>query len=77
MTDKDKLITVSFGTNILQEMQLMTGKRIRHVSVIDQKDVGMTSIVNVVRRCSGKGCSGWCAGTGKVQREIRMGGGGL
>ncbi|KAE8100256.1 hypothetical protein FH972_018171 [Carpinus fangiana] len=49
MTDKDKLITVSSDTNILQAMQLMTENRIRHVPVIDGRIVGMISIVDVVR----------------------------
>ncbi|XP_010925983.1 CBS domain-containing protein CBSX3, mitochondrial-like [Elaeis guineensis] len=49
MTEENKLITVSSDTNILQAMQLMTDKHIRHVPVIDQKVVGMISIVDVVR----------------------------
>ncbi|XP_062158460.1 CBS domain-containing protein CBSX3, mitochondrial-like [Alnus glutinosa] len=49
MTDKDKLITVTSDTNILQAMQLMTENRIRHVPVIDGRIVGMISIVDVVR----------------------------
>ena len=53
MTDEEKLITVS-GTNILQAMQLMTAKHIRHVSVSYQKVVRMISIMNVVRCCRKK-----------------------
>ncbi|KAL5558025.1 hypothetical protein UlMin_034236 [Ulmus minor] len=49
MTDEDKLITVTSNTNILQAMQLMTEKNIRHVPVIDGKLVGMISIKDVVR----------------------------
>ncbi|KAJ7966766.1 CBS domain-containing protein CBSX3, mitochondrial [Quillaja saponaria] len=49
MTDQKKLVTVTSDTNILQAMQLMTDKKIRHVPVIDGKIVGMISIVDVVR----------------------------
>jgi len=44
----------------------MTDKHIQHVSMTDQKVVGMIFIVDDVWRCGGKGCSGWCASTGKV-----------
>ncbi|XP_017701893.1 CBS domain-containing protein CBSX3, mitochondrial-like [Phoenix dactylifera] len=49
MTEENKLIAVSSDANILQAMQLMTDKHIRHVPVIDHKVVGMISIVDVVR----------------------------
>ncbi|EHA8591886.1 putative CBS domain-containing protein CBSX3, mitochondrial [Cocos nucifera] len=49
MTEENKLITVSSDTKILKAMQLMTDKHMRHVPVIDQKLVGMISIVDVVR----------------------------
>ncbi|OAY63700.1 CBS domain-containing protein CBSX3, mitochondrial [Ananas comosus] len=49
MTQESKLITVTSDTKILQAMELMTDKHIRHVPVIDQKVVGMISIVDVVR----------------------------
>ncbi|XP_072995761.1 CBS domain-containing protein CBSX3, mitochondrial-like isoform X2 [Typha latifolia] len=49
MTEENKLIAVSSDTKVLQAMELMTDKHIRHVPVIDQKVVGMISIVDVVR----------------------------
>ncbi|ONK68383.1 uncharacterized protein A4U43_C05F10850 [Asparagus officinalis] len=49
MTDENKLISVNSDTNILQAMQLMAEKHIRHVPVIDQKVVGLISMVDVVR----------------------------
>ncbi|MQL89473.1 hypothetical protein Taro_022044 [Colocasia esculenta] len=49
MTDENKLVTVSSDTSILQAMELMTEKRIRHIPVIDKKVVGVISIVDVVR----------------------------
>ncbi|KAL6011339.1 hypothetical protein ACLOJK_001785 [Asimina triloba] len=48
-TSQNKLITVTPDTNILQAMQLMTDKHIRHVPVIDLKVVGLISIVDVVK----------------------------
>ncbi|PON93437.1 CBS domain containing protein [Trema orientale] len=49
MTDESKLVTVTSDTNILQAMQIMTERRIRHVPVIDGKLIGMISIKDVVR----------------------------
>ncbi|XP_062097485.1 CBS domain-containing protein CBSX3, mitochondrial-like [Humulus lupulus] len=49
MTDESKLITVKSSTNILEAMQIMTDKQIRHVPVIDGRLVGMISIKDVVR----------------------------
>ncbi|XVF36088.1 hypothetical protein REPUB_Repub19eG0028200 [Reevesia pubescens] len=49
MTEENKLITVKSDTSILQAMQLMTDNHIRHVPVIDERLVGMVSIVDVVR----------------------------
>ncbi|XP_018821531.1 CBS domain-containing protein CBSX3, mitochondrial-like isoform X2 [Juglans regia] len=49
MTAKDKVLTVTSDTNILQAMQLMTDNRIRHIPVVDGRIVGMISIVDVVR----------------------------
>ncbi|KAJ8641418.1 hypothetical protein MRB53_018112 [Persea americana] len=49
MTAENKLVTVTSDTNIVDAMQLMTDKHIRHVPVIDAKVVGMVSIVDVVR----------------------------
>ncbi|KAH7682755.1 CBS domain-containing protein [Dioscorea alata] len=54
MTNENQLVSVSSDTNILQAMQLMTDKRIRHVPVIDHKVVGMISIVDVVRAVVGQ-----------------------
>ncbi|KAL1200938.1 CBS domain-containing protein CBSX3 [Cardamine amara subsp. amara] len=45
MTDENKLVTVSSGTNIIKAMQLMSENHIRHVPVID----GLISMVDVVR----------------------------
>ncbi|KAJ3698174.1 hypothetical protein LUZ61_001879 [Rhynchospora tenuis] len=50
MTEENKLITVKPNTRVLQAMQLMTDKRIRHIPVIDDTGmVGMVSIGDVVR----------------------------
>ncbi|KAJ9145798.1 hypothetical protein P3X46_028134 [Hevea brasiliensis] len=50
MTEENKLITVTPDTKVLQAMQLMTDKRIRHIPVIDDKEmIGMVSIGDVVR----------------------------
>ncbi|CAN6467539.1 unnamed protein product [Victoria cruziana] len=50
MTEENKLITVTSDTKVLRAMQLMTDNRIRHIPVIDGKDmVGMVSIGDVVR----------------------------
>ncbi|XP_010541560.1 PREDICTED: CBS domain-containing protein CBSX3, mitochondrial [Tarenaya hassleriana] len=50
MTDENKLITVTPDTKVLWAMQLMTDNRIRHIPVIDDKEmVGMVSIGDVVR----------------------------
>lgn len=50
MTEENKLITVTPDTKVLQAMQLMTDKRIRHIPVIDNGGmVGMVSIGDVVR----------------------------
>ncbi|KMZ72716.1 CBS domain-containing protein CBSX3, mitochondrial [Zostera marina] len=49
MTPENKLITVFPNTNIVMAMALMTEKHIRHVPVIDNKVVGMISIVDVIR----------------------------
>ncbi|XP_058083166.1 CBS domain-containing protein CBSX3, mitochondrial-like [Magnolia sinica] len=49
MTNENKQVTVTSDTNIMQAMQLMTDKRIRHVPVIDAKVVGLISIVEAVR----------------------------
>ncbi|OAY23967.1 CBS domain-containing protein CBSX3, mitochondrial [Manihot esculenta] len=50
MTEENKLITVTPHTKVLQAMQLMTDNRIRHIPVIDDKDmIGMVSIGDVVR----------------------------
>ncbi|KAG6624926.1 hypothetical protein CIPAW_16G060000 [Carya illinoinensis] len=49
MTARDKVLTVTSDTNILQAMQLMTDNRIRHILVVDGRIVGKISIVDVVR----------------------------
>ncbi|KAJ8751611.1 hypothetical protein K2173_016862 [Erythroxylum novogranatense] len=50
MTEENKLITVTPDTKVLRAMQLMTENRIRHIPVIDDKDmIGMVSIGDVVR----------------------------
>ncbi|GAB4830298.1 CBS domain-containing protein cbsx3, mitochondrial [Ancistrocladus abbreviatus] len=50
MTEENKLITVTPDTKVLQAMQLMTDKRIRHIPVIDDTGmIGMVSIGDVVR----------------------------
>ena len=50
MTEENKLITVKPDTRVLQAMQLMTEKRIRHIPVIDSTGmVGMVSIGDIVR----------------------------
>ncbi|KVH94176.1 Cystathionine beta-synthase, core [Cynara cardunculus var. scolymus] len=46
----NKLITVTPDTKVLKAMQLMTDNRIRHIPVIDDKEMlGMVSIGDVVR----------------------------
>ncbi|CAN6469545.1 unnamed protein product [Victoria cruziana] len=55
MTEENKLITVTSDTRVLRAMQLMTDNRIRHIPVIDGKDmVGMVSIGDVVRAIVGE-----------------------
>ncbi|XP_078170968.1 CBS domain-containing protein CBSX3, mitochondrial-like isoform X2 [Carex rostrata] len=50
MTEENKLVTVTPKTRVLQAMQLMTDRRIRHIPVIDDTGmVGMVSIGDVVR----------------------------
>ncbi|KAL9273372.1 CBS domain-containing protein [Drosera capensis] len=50
MTEENKLITVTPGTRVLKAMQLMTDNRIRHIPVIEDKEmIGMVSIGDVVR----------------------------
>ncbi|XP_010519616.1 PREDICTED: CBS domain-containing protein CBSX3, mitochondrial [Tarenaya hassleriana] len=50
MTEENKLITVTPDTKVLKAMQLMTDNRIRHIPVINDKEmVGMVSIGDVVR----------------------------
>jgi len=50
MTEENKLITVKPDTRVLQAMQLMTEKRIRHIPVIDGTGmVGVVSIGDIVR----------------------------
>ncbi|CAL5386205.1 unnamed protein product [Camellia sinensis] len=50
MTEENKLITVKPDTKVLKAMQLMTDNRIRHIPVIDDKEMkGMVSIGDVVR----------------------------
>ncbi|KAL7247127.1 hypothetical protein ACSBR2_002110 [Camellia fascicularis] len=50
MTEENKLITVKPNTKVLKAMQLMTDNRIRHIPVIDDKEmIGMVSIGDVVR----------------------------
>ena len=50
MTEENKLITVTPETKVLQAMELMTENRIRHIPVIDNKNmIGMVSIGDVVR----------------------------
>ncbi|KAK8519760.1 hypothetical protein V6N12_003735 [Hibiscus sabdariffa] len=50
MTEENKLITVTPETKVLQAMQLMTDNRIRHIPVIDEKEmIGMVSVGDVVR----------------------------
>jgi CBS domain-containing protein len=47
---QNQLITVKPDTRVLQAMQLMTEKRIRHIPVIDGTGmVGMVSIGDIVR----------------------------
>ncbi|KAF6171222.1 hypothetical protein GIB67_001937 [Kingdonia uniflora] len=48
MTEENKLITVTPNTKVLRAMQLMTDNRIRHIPVIDGKNmIGMVSIGDV------------------------------
>ncbi|XP_031484640.1 CBS domain-containing protein CBSX3, mitochondrial-like [Nymphaea colorata] len=55
MTEENKLITVTSDTKVLRAMQLMTDNRIRHIPVIDGKNmVGMVSIGDVVRAIVGE-----------------------
>lgn len=54
MTGQNKLIVVTFDTNIFQAMQLMTENQIRHIPVIDGRILGMISIVDVVRAVVGQ-----------------------
>ncbi|XP_042487567.1 CBS domain-containing protein CBSX3, mitochondrial isoform X2 [Macadamia integrifolia] len=50
MTEENKLITVTPDTKVLRAMQLMTDNRIRHIPVINDKEmIGMVSIGDVVR----------------------------
>ncbi|KAE8733497.1 CBS domain-containing protein CBSX3 [Hibiscus syriacus] len=50
MTEENKLITVTPETKVLQAMQLMTDNRIRHIPVINDKEmIGMVSIRDAVR----------------------------
>ncbi|KAK9145968.1 hypothetical protein Sjap_005871 [Stephania japonica] len=50
MTEENKLITVTPDTKVLKAMQLMTDNRIRHIPVINDKQmIGMVSIGDVVR----------------------------
>ena len=50
MTEENQLITAKPDTRVLQAMQLMTEKRIRHIPVIDGTGmVGMVSIGDIVR----------------------------
>ncbi|OVA13481.1 CBS domain [Macleaya cordata] len=50
MTEENKLITVTPDTKVLRAMQLMTDNRIRHIPVINDKEMmGMVSIGDVVR----------------------------
>ncbi|GAB2228603.1 hypothetical protein Droror1_Dr00022723 [Drosera rotundifolia] len=50
MTEENKLITVTPGTRVLKAMQIMTDNRIRHIPVIEDKEmIGMVSIGDVVR----------------------------
>ncbi|CAM6044851.1 unnamed protein product [Sphagnum compactum] len=50
MTEENKLITVSPDTKVLRAMELMTDNRIRHIPVVENKEMkGMVSIGDVVR----------------------------
>jgi len=50
MTEENKLITVTPDTKVLLAMQLMTDNRIRHIPVVQGKEMkGMVSIGDVVR----------------------------
>ncbi|KAK1572566.1 hypothetical protein Q3G72_034626 [Acer saccharum] len=50
MISQNKLIIVTPNTKVLNAMQLMTDNRIRHIPVIDDKDIiGMVSIGDFVR----------------------------
>ncbi|KAJ7964356.1 CBS domain-containing protein CBSX3, mitochondrial-like [Quillaja saponaria] len=50
MTEENNLITVTPDTKVLRAMQLMTENRIRHIPVINEKEMlGMVSIGDVVR----------------------------
>lgn len=50
MTEENKLITVTSDTKVLKAMQLMTDNRIRHIPVVEGKNMlGMVSIGDVVR----------------------------
>ncbi|KAJ8428913.1 hypothetical protein Cgig2_011655 [Carnegiea gigantea] len=50
MTEENKLITVTPDTKVLKAMELMTDNRIRHIPVINGKEmIGMVSIGDVVR----------------------------
>lgn len=50
MTEENKLITVTPDMKVLKAMQLMTDNRIRHIPIIDKKEmIGMVSIGDVVR----------------------------
>uniref|UniRef100_A0A5B7APJ7 CBS domain-containing protein n=1 Tax=Davidia involucrata TaxID=16924 RepID=A0A5B7APJ7_DAVIN len=50
MTEENKLITVTPDTKVLKAMELMTDNRIRHIPVVDDREmIGMVSIGDVVR----------------------------
>eukprot|EP00252_Welwitschia_mirabilis_P016580 TRINITY_DN3660_c0_g1_i1.p1 TRINITY_DN3660_c0_g1~~TRINITY_DN3660_c0_g1_i1.p1 ORF type:complete len:206 (-),score=45.60 TRINITY_DN3660_c0_g1_i1:272-889(-) len=50
MTEENKLITLTPDTKVLKAMELMTDKRIRHIPVVEGKNmIGMVSIGDVVR----------------------------
>lgn len=50
MTEENKLVTVSPDTKVLRAMELMTDNRIRHIPVVENKEMkGMVSIGDVVR----------------------------
>ncbi|KAL4395749.1 hypothetical protein AHAS_Ahas01G0023000 [Arachis hypogaea] len=60
MTEENKLITVTPETKVLKAMELMTDNRIRHIPVINDKEMmGMVFVGDVVRTVVSKRRPEW------------------